>query len=118
MVINTDPSYAYLMDCNLVVDQKLVMAHVFGHVDFFKNIKGFRNEGLFHANAIVGANNGRAANCDSANGAADAGRRYVEVADRTTSLSQARLLFLRRKQSKVNCLPWGARASPTPPPGS
>ena len=37
MVINTDPSYAYLMDCNLPVDQKLVMAHVFGHVDFFKN---------------------------------------------------------------------------------
>jgi stage V sporulation protein R len=37
MVINTDPSYAYLMDCNLEVDQKLVMAHVFGHVDFFKN---------------------------------------------------------------------------------
>ncbi|MCB9680852.1 MAG: SpoVR family protein [Alphaproteobacteria bacterium] len=37
MVINTDPSYAYLMDCNLVVDQKLVMAHVYGHVDFFKN---------------------------------------------------------------------------------
>ena len=37
MVINTDPSYAYLMDCNLIVDQKLVMAHVLGHVDFFKN---------------------------------------------------------------------------------
>ncbi len=37
MVINTDPAYAYLMDCNLLVDQKLVMAHVFGHVDFFKN---------------------------------------------------------------------------------
>ena len=37
MVINTDPSYAYLMDNNLMVDQKLVMAHVYGHVDFFKN---------------------------------------------------------------------------------
>lgn len=37
MVINTDPSYAYLLDNNLVVDQKLVMSHVFGHVDFFKN---------------------------------------------------------------------------------
>jgi stage V sporulation protein R len=37
MVINTDPSYAYLLDNNLVVDQKLVMAHVYGHVDFFKN---------------------------------------------------------------------------------
>ncbi|MEZ6139305.1 MAG: SpoVR family protein [Zavarzinella sp.] len=37
MVINTDPSYAYLMRCNHTVDQKLVMAHVYGHVDFFKN---------------------------------------------------------------------------------
>ncbi len=37
MVINTNPSYAYLMDNNAFVDQKLVMAHVYGHVDFFKN---------------------------------------------------------------------------------
>ncbi len=37
MVINTDPSYAYLMKGNADVDQKLVMAHVYGHVDFFKN---------------------------------------------------------------------------------
>jgi stage V sporulation protein R len=37
MVINNDPCYAYLMRCNHVVDQKLVMAHVFGHGDFFKN---------------------------------------------------------------------------------
>jgi stage V sporulation protein R len=37
MVINTDPSYAYLMKSNNVVDQKMVMAHVYGHVDFFKN---------------------------------------------------------------------------------
>jgi stage V sporulation protein R len=44
MVINTDPSYAYLMDCNLVVDQKLVMAHVFGHVDFFKNNLWFADQ--------------------------------------------------------------------------
>lgn len=37
MVINTDPSYAYLMKSNNYVDQKMVMAHVYGHVDFFKN---------------------------------------------------------------------------------
>ncbi len=37
MVINTDPSYAYLMKSNNLVDQKMVMAHVYGHVDFFKN---------------------------------------------------------------------------------
>lgn len=37
MVINTDPCYAYLLRCNQLVDQKLVMAHVYGHNDFFKN---------------------------------------------------------------------------------
>lgn len=37
LVINNEPSYAYLLESNMDVDQKLVMAHVFGHVDFFKN---------------------------------------------------------------------------------
>lgn len=37
MVINTDPCYAYLMEGNALMDQKLVMAHVYGHCDFFKN---------------------------------------------------------------------------------
>ncbi len=37
MVINTNPCYAYLMNVNSLVDQKLVMAHVLGHSDFFKN---------------------------------------------------------------------------------
>ena len=37
MVINTDPAYAYLLDGNRLVDQRTVIAHVFGHVDFFAN---------------------------------------------------------------------------------
>lgn len=37
LVINHDPCYAYLMKSNSLVDQKLVMAHVCGHADFFKN---------------------------------------------------------------------------------
>ncbi len=37
MVINNDPCYAYLLNDNSVVDQKLVMAHVYAHCDFFKN---------------------------------------------------------------------------------
>lgn len=37
LVINNDPSYAYLMRANSEVAQKLVMAHVYGHSDFFKN---------------------------------------------------------------------------------
>ncbi len=37
MVINNDPCYAYLLRSNNMIDQKMVMAHVFGHADFFRN---------------------------------------------------------------------------------
>ena len=37
LVINNDPAYGYLLEGNSLVDQKMVMAHVYGHVDFFKN---------------------------------------------------------------------------------
>lgn len=37
LVINNDPCYAYLLTDNAAVDQKLVMAHVYAHCDFFKN---------------------------------------------------------------------------------
>jgi stage V sporulation protein R len=37
LVINNDPCYAYLMKSNSIVDQKMVIAHVYGHSDFFKN---------------------------------------------------------------------------------
>jgi stage V sporulation protein R len=41
MVINNDPCYAYLLECNAAVDQKLVMGHVYAHCDFFKNNLAF-----------------------------------------------------------------------------
>jgi len=37
MVINNDPCYAYLLHSNKLVDQKMVMAHVYAHCDFFKH---------------------------------------------------------------------------------
>jgi stage V sporulation protein R len=37
LVINNDPCYAYLMKSNSIVDQKMVIAHVYGHSDFFRN---------------------------------------------------------------------------------
>jgi stage V sporulation protein R len=37
LVINTNPSYAFLMEGNSLLQNKLVMAHVLGHTDFFKN---------------------------------------------------------------------------------
>ena len=45
MVINNDPCYAYLMSSNPLVDQKLVMAHVYAHSDFFKNNSFFQHTG-------------------------------------------------------------------------
>ncbi|MBM4360435.1 MAG: SpoVR family protein [Deltaproteobacteria bacterium] len=42
MVINNNPAYAYLLEGNSLTEQRLVMAHVFGHVDFFKNNFCFR----------------------------------------------------------------------------
>src|SRR5258706_1477773 len=37
MVNNSDPCYSYLMESNSYIDQKIVMCHVTGHNDFFKN---------------------------------------------------------------------------------
>ena len=37
LVINNDPCIAYLMSSNTMTDHKLVIAHVLGHCDFFKN---------------------------------------------------------------------------------
>jgi len=37
MVINNDPCYAYLLNDNMFVDHKTVVAHVYAHCDFFKN---------------------------------------------------------------------------------
>jgi stage V sporulation protein R len=37
LVINNDPTYAYLVKSNSLLEQKLVIAHVFGHADFFKH---------------------------------------------------------------------------------
>jgi stage V sporulation protein R len=37
VVINSNPSYAFLLETNSLIQNKLVIAHVLGHVDFFKN---------------------------------------------------------------------------------
>jgi stage V sporulation protein R len=37
VVINSNPSYGFLLETNSPLQNKLVIAHVMGHVDFFKN---------------------------------------------------------------------------------
>ena len=55
MVINNNPSFAYLLEGNSFTDQKLVMCHVFGHVDFFKNNFAFRPTDLDAGPEVVDA---------------------------------------------------------------
>ncbi|MEX1030812.1 MAG: SpoVR family protein [Paenibacillaceae bacterium] len=37
LVINSDPCYAFLLDGNSLIQNKLIVAHVLAHSDFFKN---------------------------------------------------------------------------------
>src|SRR5262252_10873755 len=37
VVINANPSYGFLLETNSPIQNKMVIAHVLGHVDFFKN---------------------------------------------------------------------------------
>ncbi len=59
LVLNTRPSYAFLRRANTYLQNVLVIAHVFGHVDFFRNNhwfaksnKNMLNEAERHARQI------------------------------------------------------------------
>ncbi|MEW5321381.1 SpoVR family protein [Geobacillus thermoleovorans] len=43
LVINSDPCYAFLLDTNTLIQNKLIVAHVLAHSDFFKNNVRFSN---------------------------------------------------------------------------
>jgi len=43
LVINSDPCYAFLLENNTLLQNKLIAAHVLAHSDFFKNNWRFRN---------------------------------------------------------------------------
>jgi stage V sporulation protein R len=43
LVINSNPCYAFLLDSNSLIQNKLIAAHVLAHCDFFKNNVRFRN---------------------------------------------------------------------------
>ncbi|MCM3216513.1 SpoVR family protein [Niallia taxi] len=43
LVINSNPCYAFLLDSNSLINNKLIVAHVLAHCDFFKNNVRFQN---------------------------------------------------------------------------
>ena len=42
LVINTNPCFAFLLDSNTILENKMIIAHVLGHSDFFKNNRKFK----------------------------------------------------------------------------
>ena len=42
LVLNTVPSYAFLLDTNTKLENWMVIAHVYGHVDFFRNNRWYK----------------------------------------------------------------------------
>jgi len=42
LVINSDPCYAFLLDSNTLIQNKLIVAHVLAHSDFFKHNAHFK----------------------------------------------------------------------------
>ncbi|GAA0490379.1 stage V sporulation protein SpoVR [Salinibacillus aidingensis] len=45
LVINSNPCYAFLLNSNSLIQNKLIVAHVLGHSDFFKNNLRYQNTG-------------------------------------------------------------------------
>lgn len=43
LVVNSDPCYAFLLNNNSLIQNKLIVAHVLAHCDFFKNNVRFQN---------------------------------------------------------------------------
>jgi len=43
LVVNSNPCYAFLLDGNSLIQNKMIVAHVLAHCDFFKNNARFRH---------------------------------------------------------------------------
>ena len=43
LVVNTNPCHAFLLDTNSLLQNKLIVAHVLSHSDFFKHNVYFKN---------------------------------------------------------------------------
>ena len=109
VVINTNPSYGFLLETNSPVQNKLVMAHVLGHVDFFKHNAYFSRTNRRMVET-VSAHSGRMAEYEF-----KYGRKTVErLLDAVLSIEEHidPNFFIRREQPPT---PPGTKKAPKPP---
>ena len=55
LVINSDPCYAFLLEGNSLIQNKLVIAHVLAHCDFFKNNVHFKHTARYMVESMANA---------------------------------------------------------------
>lgn len=55
LVINSDPCYAFLLEGNSLSQNKLVIAHVLAHCDFFKNNVHFKHTARYMVESMANA---------------------------------------------------------------
>ncbi|HEX8352508.1 MAG TPA: SpoVR family protein [Pyrinomonadaceae bacterium] len=109
VVINTNPAYGFLLETNGPVQNKLVMAHVLGHVDFFKHNAYFSRTNRRMVDT-VSAHSGRMSEYEFRYG-----RKTVErLLDAVLSIEEHidPNFFIRREEPAP---PPGAKKSPKPP---
>ena len=98
MVINNNPCYAYLLNSNQLVDQKLVIAHVFAHCDFFKNNAFFRNTNRHMMDEL--ANHGNRIHDYMSRHGQNVVEDFIDTCSSLENLIDTRLLFdIARSQS-------------------
>ncbi len=55
LVINSDPCYAFLLEGNSLIQNKMVVAHVLAHCDFFKNNVHFQKTAKYMVESMASA---------------------------------------------------------------
>jgi stage V sporulation protein R len=91
MVVNNNPCYAYLLNSNQLVDQKLVIGHVFAHCDFFKNNAYFRNTNRHMMDEL--ANHGNRIHDYMARYGQNEVEEFIDTCSSLENLIDTRLLF-------------------------
>ncbi|MCE9546087.1 MAG: SpoVR family protein [Planctomycetia bacterium] len=117
LVINNDPCYAYLMSSNSLTDQKLVMAHVYGHCDFFKN-----NAWFSHTNRKMMddmANHGNRIRRYMERFGQEEVEEFIDCCLSIEDLIDIHAPFIRRRREEVgkDRFPQADAEDPLPPPG-
>lgn len=115
MVINNDPCYAYLLKSNPIVDQKTVIAHVYGHCDFFKNNVCFANTNRKMLNEM--ANHGSRIRHYIEEIGQDTVESFIDIClslENLIDLHHPHIRRERKKQQDDNIIPKNAAKEPIP----